>query len=439
MDFLIELFKSNLSKTAVIYNDKEYTYEDMINSYNKSLNYLQSNIPSNSVISLHADFNPYSIGMLLALIKHNCIIVPLSDNVKNIDLLTNIAECEYCIDFNEDNYLLYNRNIKVKNELLLKLKDINHSGLVLFSSGTTGQPKGSIHDLVLLMDKFKKQGKSFKTITFLLFDHIGGFNTLFYCLSNVSTIMVVNKRISEEVCRIIEKYKVELLPTSPSFLNIILISKCYEKYDLSSLKLITYGTEPMPETTLKQLNSLFPNIQLKQTYGLSELGIMSSKSESSDSLWIKVGGSDFKTKIVDGILYIKSKNAMLGYLNAPSPFDEDGWFNTQDKVEEKDGYIKFLGRITDIINVGGQKVYPIEVESVLLEIKGIKDVSVYGEKHSLLGQIVVADIILEDDTNIDINEVKKYCRGKLDKHKIPIKINIINFNLVNERFKKIRK
>ncbi len=74
---------------------------------------------------------------------------------------------------------------------------------------------------------------------------------------------------------------------------------------------------------------------------------MSTKSENSESLWMKIGGDGFEMKIVDGILYIRTQSAMLGYLNAPSPFDEEGWFNTKDKVEEKDGYIRILGRTTD--------------------------------------------------------------------------------------------
>src|SRR6185295_12684476 len=133
---------------------------------------------------------------------------------------------------------------------------------------------------------------------------------------------------------------VELLPTSPTFINMILISKAYEEYDISSLKLVTYGTESMPETTLRKFNELFPDIELKQTYGLSEIGILRSKSRDNNSLWVKIGGEDFKTKVVDGILHIQAKSAMLGYLNAPSPFDSEGWFNTQDRVEVDGDWIK---------------------------------------------------------------------------------------------------
>ena len=146
---------------------------------------------------------------------------------------------------------------------------------------------------------------------------------MMHSLSSGNLIVTLKERSPEEVCRLIEKYHVELLPTSPTFINMILLSHVYERYDLFSLKMITYGTEPMPESTLKSLHKILPDVRLKQTYGLSEVGIMSTKSESSDSLYMKIGGEGFETKIEDEILYIRAKSAMMGYLNAPSPFDEE--------------------------------------------------------------------------------------------------------------------
>ena len=97
-----------------------------------------------------------------------------------------------------------------------------------------------------------------------------------------------------------------------------------------------------------------------QTYGLSELGILRSKSKGPDSLWVKVGGEGFETRVIEGLLEVKAKSAMLGYLNAPSPFTEDGWFKTGDSVLTDGEFIKILGRESEIINVGGEKVYPME-------------------------------------------------------------------------------
>src|SRR5262249_21109181 len=154
-------------------------------------------------------------------------------------------------------------------------------------------------------------------IVFLLLDHLGGVNTLLHLLSNGGTAITVESRSPEPVCRAIEDHRVELLPTSPTFLNMLLMSKAYEAYDLSSLRTITFGTEPMPETTLRMLRERFPVVKPKQTYGLTELGVFPTRSRDDDSLWFKLSGPGVETQVRDGSLWVRSATAMLGYLNAP--------------------------------------------------------------------------------------------------------------------------
>ena len=139
------------------------------------------------------------------------------------------------------------------------------------------------------------------------------------------------------------------------------------------------------------------------------------------------------------MLEIKSKSSMLGYLNAPSPFTDDGWFKTGDSVEKNGEYIKIIGRKSEIINVGGEKVYPQEVENVLLSHPIIKDVTVYGEKNLITGNIVCAKIKITDLKNKDglENELKRFCSRKLEKFKVPLKFHIEQDNQHNLRFKKI--
>jgi long-chain acyl-CoA synthetase len=194
-------------------------------------------------------------------------------------------------------------------------------------------------------------------------EHWGGLNTLLGCLSSGTLVVFPISRVPHEICALIERRRIALLPATPTFLNMLILSRAFEAFDLSSLKLITYGAEPMPDSTLRQLHALFPSVELRQTYGMIELGVMRAKSRASSSLWVKLGGEGYKLRIVDGILQIKAESAMLGYLNAPSPFTEDGYLITGDMVEEDGEYLRILGRNSDLINVGGQKVYPAEVET----------------------------------------------------------------------------
>jgi acyl-CoA synthetase (AMP-forming)/AMP-acid ligase II len=209
---------------------------------------------------------------------------------------------------------------------------------------------------------------------------------------------------------------------------------------VSCLKLITYGTERMTESTLRRLHSELPHVKLLQTYGLSEVGILRSKSRSDDSLWLRIGGEGFETRVVDGLLEIKAASAMLGYMNAPSPFTDDGWFKTNDQVEVDGEWYRILGRKSEIINVGGEKVYPAEIEAVIQEVENIADVAVYGERNAITGMIVCADLVLQDkeDATAVLSRVRSACAARLQKYMRPVKIKIVEHGLHGDRFKKMR-
>jgi len=444
IDFLITVFEKNIEKDALVWEDKVYNYQWLLDH----LYYWQERIKSEKINQgaaaiLEADFSPNSVALFLALIEAGCMLVPLTSSVETKKpefIKIAQGEVSFSID-NNDNVKITKLPNSANHEFYQKLRTIKHPGLVLFTSGSTGYPKAAVHDFTKLLEKFKVKRHSLRTINFLLFDHWGGLNTLFYTLSNAGTIITVKDRSPDEVCKSIEKYKVALLPTSPTFLNILLLSEAYKRYDLSSLKMISYGTEPMPLNTLKQLKKIFPTTKFIQTYGLIELGVLRSKSKSYDSLWVKVGGEGFDTRIVNGVLQIKARSAMLGYLNAPSPFTEDGWFDTGDSVEVDGEYIKILGRKSEIINVGGEKVYPAEVESVIQEMYNVAEVTVYGEKNPIIGNIVCAKVNLLDneDNKKFIIRLKEYCREKLKNYKVPIKVIIVDKKQHSNRFKKIRK
>jgi acyl-CoA synthetase (AMP-forming)/AMP-acid ligase II len=135
---------------------------------------------------------------------------------------------------------------------------------------------------------------------------------------------------------------------------------------------------------------------------------------------------------------------MLGYLNAPSPFTDDGWFNTNDAVEVDGDYVRILGRKSDIINVGGEKVYPAEVENVIQELEAVAEATVYGEKNAITGNIVCADITTSAPLDSMqqkelIAQVKQHCREKLQKYKVPLRVNVVTEQQHTDRFKKSRR
>jgi acyl-coenzyme A synthetase/AMP-(fatty) acid ligase len=188
------------------------------------------------------------------------------------------------------------------------------------------------------------------------------------------------------------------------------------------------------------LRAVFPNVEMRQTYGLIELGVLRAKSESSDSLWVKVGGEGYDLRVVDGILQIKADSAMLGYLNAASPFTDDGYFITGDRVEMNGEYMRFLGRESELINVGGQKVFPAEVEAVLLDSELVEEAVVYGQKHPITGKIVCADVQLRgtQDESEARRQIRRFCSERLEPFKVPVKIQFVQGGLHSDRLKRLR-
>ncbi len=443
IDFLLTVFREQGLGDALIWRDRAYSYEWMAEAIERWCSELRDRgVESGTVVSLEADFSPNSVALMLALIERACIIVPLTTSVQmKKPEFRSIAEVEFIIKIDSADAVQFRATgATARHEFLNSLKNGGRPGLILFSSGSTGKNKASVHDFVPLLEKFRVPRHSKRSITFLLFDHIGGVNTLLYVLSNGGCVITVEDRSPDAVCAAIASHRGQILPTSPTFINLLLLSEAYKRHDLSSLELVTYGTEVMPRNTLECFHRLFPGIRMLQTYGLSEVGILRSKSKSSDSLWVKVGGEGFETRVVDGLLEIKAQSAMLGYLNADSPFTEDGWFQTGDAVEVDGDYLRILGRKSEIINVGGEKVYPAEVESVLQLMEGVEDVAVTGRTNPITGQMVTARVKLTADE--PVTEFRKrmghFCRQRLARFKIPQKVELVAESLHGERFKKMR-
>jgi long-chain acyl-CoA synthetase len=392
------------------------------------------------VVSIEGEYGIESIACFLAAMKARNIIVPVcTAAMAHLREFLDVGEVETRIVLTAQVPEVISTGRMATHEHYEQLRSLCAAGLVLFSSGSTGKHKAAVHDLQPLLEKFMVRRHRFRTLVFLQLDHIGGVNTLFYTLANAGAVVVAEDRMPARICEAIARHRVELLPTSPTFLNLLLLSEEWQKHDLSSLKVITYGTEPMPASTLKRVHAAFPNVKLQQTYGLSELGILRSQSRGPDSLWVRVGGEGYETKVVDDRLWIRAQSAMLGYLNAASPFDADGFFDTGDLVEVDGEWLRILGRQSDVINVAGSKVFPTEVENALLQMENVDDVSARGEPSALTGQAVVVSVRLahDEDHSAFKTRLRLFCRDRLAAYKIPVKIEF-NGPVYSTRFKKMR-
>ena len=442
MSFILEKFKSFNSKNAIVFEDRIYTYEEFVKQIKDYKNILDKHNISSKVVVILGDYSFYNLALFFALYENKNIIVPITSNIKKVqDDFIEESFCEIIIKTDEKNLLIQNLKTTFSHNMIDNLREKNSSGLILFSSGSTGKPKAMVHNLDTLIDSFKdKKEKSMNMLVFLMFDHIGGLNTVFNALCMGACLIIPKIKDAKTICELIEKYKIMVLPSSPTFLNLILISEEYKNYDLSSLRMITYGTETMPQSLLLKLKEVFPKVKFLQTFGTSETGISTTSSKSSNSLFMKLEDINGEYKIVENELWLRSKTQVLGYLNASmDSFTSDGWFKTGDLVEIDGEYIKIIGRAKEVINVGGQKVLPAEIESIILEMEEISDCMVYGEKNAITGQTVVCDVVLNKKIENIKKRVRVFCKDRLDTYKIPTKVNVVDKTNFSDRFKKIRR
>jgi acyl-CoA synthetase (AMP-forming)/AMP-acid ligase II len=440
--WLSERLRSWGDRPALIGKNESWSFHQLCDGCDAWLRELAlRGVKPGDTLAICGDYSPNVCALLLAAVLHRNIVVPLATaTAPRWNELMNLAQVQFAVRFNgDDSWQAAALGHAVTHPLLRELKQREAAGLVLFSSGSTGQSKASVLDFDRLLAKFEQPRPAYRTLVFLLLDHIGGINTLAHALCHGGTIVTTRERHPDAVCAAIETHRVQLLPTTPTFLRMLLIADAVRRHDLSSLEIITYGTEPMPPTTLAAVREALPWVRFKQTYGLSELGILPTRSRESGSVWLKLG-TGFEHKIVAGVLWIRSPSAMLGYLNAPSPFEAEGWFNTQDLVESDGEYIRILGRRSELINVGGEKVHPTEVENVLLQIDNVKDVTVRGVPNAVTGELVAAKItpLVPEEPDVLKRRVRQFCHARLERYKVPAVIDVVVEEHHGARFKKTR-
>ena len=448
-EWLIDRFAHYADRPFLAQNNRVYTYSHLseaIDGY--YTHFAEKGIRAGDIVTLETDYSLAAIAALFALFKLKTIVAPITTSVASeLTLRRTEARAGWSLQLHPDDTapeLLAHKPASTAHEIIAPLVKAQRSGLILFSSGSTGTPKAMVHDVDRLLNAFsKKSARQHRILIFLLFDHIGGLNTLFNGLAGGALIVVPSSRDANAVGEAIQRHKVTLLPASPTFLNLFLINNAHKHFDVSSLRFITYGTEPMPESLLQRLKTALPEVHFIQTFGTSETGISQTVGRSSKDTRIKIDDPNTEFKVVENELWLRSKTQILGYLNHDmSRFTDDGWFKTGDIVEQSDdGFLSIKGRREDVINIGGEKVNPLEIENCLLEIPEVADCLVYGEQNAITGQNAAAEIVpanADFDPQALKRKIKQYCRKRLSPYKVPARIRFSLKTNFNSRYKKNR-
>ena len=294
------------------------------------------------------------------------------------------------------------------------------SEITLFTSGTTGQPKKVIHTVQTLTRSVRLGEKYAGQVWAYAYNptHMAGLQVFFQAFLNQNTLVNVFNVSRSEVYHMIEEYSVTHISATPTFYRLLLP---YEKA-YPSVQRVTLGGEKSDAHLYEAIHSIFPMAKTNNVYASTEAG--SLFAAKGDCFQIPVSLKD-KFKVIDDELLIH-----YSLLGRSESFQLDGeFYHSGDLIEWvnlAEGTFRFKSRKNELINVGGYKINPGEVEAAINSLNGVRQSLVYGKPNSVLGNILCAEVQLEENRNITELEIRHLLKNKLQDFKIPRKIKFVD-------------
>lgn len=447
-------------KSIAIYDDGKMTFSELYQASIELKNALENEGigPNMSVGVMSKNSRQFIIG-IFAVIGTGATVMPMSHQLKNAEVEEIISEAGLHAIMDEQSGVkpledMHFINLKESNFRFGLIEDnrnnpfaphVHNPAFMRFTSGTTGKSKGviishkSAVERIDAANKLLNLGPDDTVIWVLPIAYHFVVSILLYVKYGAS-IAIAKDFMPQNIVSITEKYKGTLLYASP--MQIRLLSSIKEEAHLKSLKMVISTSTGITVDVCKQFQDKF-DIPVSQAYGIIEIGlpIINHKKSKESPEAVGFPLPDYDVKILDdnnkpvspgevGHLAIKGPGMFDAYLNPPMLKEEvveNGYFLTADfATKSSDGLITVEGRMKSVINVSGNKVFPEEVEGLLESFPGIKLARISGVPHPLMGQIVQAEIVLEDNAEIDIEEALTYCRKRLSAFKIPQKAVIVD-------------
>lgn len=321
--------------------------------------------------------------------------------------------------------------------------------MILYTSGTTGFPKGAVLSYRMLFWNSVNTGlrlnltQNETVLTFLPLFHTGGWNVLTTpCLHRGAKVIVLKKFDPELVLDLTAKERVTILFGVPTTMDFLARSPAFKGTDLSSLRYAIVGGEPMPLPLIDTWEAR--GIPIRQGYGLTEFGpnVFSLNEADSRRKAGSIGFPNFyiEARVVDsdgrevgadqvGELVLRGPVAMSGYWQNEKATTEtirNGWLHTGDLVrKDGEGYFYVVGRKKEMFISGGENVYPAEIEKVLRALPGVREAAVIGVPHQKWGECGKAFVSFEEGQSLSVEDMREFCLSKLAKFKVPMQYVIM--------------
>jgi fatty-acyl-CoA synthase len=327
---------------------------------------------------------------------------------------------------------------------------------MLYTSGTTGEPKGCLLSHRNMYFKCRVYTELHRWTAddrylvpvpyFHIFGSMGGIAA--NCLVG-STQVVMDVFDPLEAMRLIEAERVTIFSGVPTMFITILGHPAFGRHDLRSLRTGSIGAAPVPVEIMRRIIDPERGLGMDAlvVYGLTEATGGTHWTRSGDPIEKRVATvglrtSEIEDRVVDpatgaevgpgveGELCIKGPTLMLGYYDKPEATAQkirDGWLHTGDMaVKDADGYVRITGRLTDMIIVGGFNTYPAEIEDFFLRHPKVLDVSIVGVPDPVMGEVVMAFVIPREGQALTAEEIVAFARGKIANFKVPKHVEVVD-------------
>jgi len=366
--------------------------------------------------------------------------------------------------------MVYERLVSEAAEAELEPSGNDDTLVIFYTGGTTGRAKGVMLSHINQFTNalggvswYRMVERETHLLAGPMFHTAAGSRVYTATMTGTHTVIVPRFDVVE-VMQLVEKYSINTLQLVPTTLQMMFDHPGFSDFDLSSLRLVTYGAAPIPVALLERALRVLPGVLFTQSYGMTEASpvvtVLDSNDHSLDPEYLprleSVGRPVFHNhvRIVDGErrplapgevgeVAVKGSNVMTGYWRSPELTDavlQDGWYYTGDSgYLDKDGYLFLAGRIKDMIVSGGENVYPIEIENILSRHPDISECAVVGVPHEKWGESVHAVIRLVEPGRVTETDIKDYCRERIAHYKCPTGVTFMEEALPVSTVNKILK
>lgn len=438
IDKILEKQESN--QIAIIYKGVKITYKELYCTIAYNKKYLQShNVREGEIYILQADNQLQFVITFLSLIACSVWVIPINKSIKEIDKIKKETNAIYLTKQIIENCSI----IKSFTEYELDAVNGDSCGVFHISSGSTGIPKLCkrsmqcfYHEAISFSKLLKyEQEQKDRILSLCPLEHSFAFGAAFVnAIQNEIPLYIIDKFNPRSCLKYISDNQISILLLVPTMARLFCMSAITKmNYDIRCLRVPLVGAGPITPELYQNFYHSF-GVKLKSNFGSSETGCIFSRIEDKNILSVGRPMYSVDIKICDdngnrvynqeGQLYVKWPGMILSYYNDNLELDSEGYFVTKDLViEDSEGYIYVKGRKEKLINIGGKKVNPKEIEDTIMELEQVTDCVVYSKIKDSGEEIIKAYVV---GANIDKSKIVEYLCEHLSAYKIPSVINVLS-------------